>query len=390
MSPLDRTSPIPLYHQLERALLDLIGRRGLASGALFPSENELALEFGVARLTVRRAVERLTQQGVLRRERGLGTFVADATLATSTPTPSPGPSTPTLTLVLPGMGSIVHLRTLAGAQEEARAHGFQLVVAHSDWDPALEAQQLASALTTGTSGLLLWPLGGPTDRAALARLRAAGLPYVLLDRYLEDQDDDHVVVDDLGGAYGATSHLAALGHRRIALFLFEDVDVSSVRLRAEGYRRALADRGLAADEGLVFRHPHPSDAPILGQTTELARAMLGLASPPTAAFCVNDHLAQALLIALHRQGLRIPAQFSVAGFDGLDYLPTHQRLTTVRRATHEMGRQAVRLVVGRLNGSRVGAPRHVLLPIDLVPGETTAAAAPAVALALAAGPDGRR
>lgn len=368
MANLDRESPVPLYHQLEQALLELIRLRGLAPGALFPSEHELAAEFGVARLTVRRAVERLAGQGVLRRERGLGTFVADPARAT------PRSAAGTLTFLLPGMTSIVHLRTLAGAEEEARAHGFQLVVAHADRDPALEARHITAALSSGTAGLLLWPLGGETDRAPLNRLSAAGVPFVLVDRYLEERADDHVVVDDVAGAYAATAHLAELGHRRIALALFEDTDVSAVRLRREGYRRALADHGLVADPTLEVRVPARTEGAVLTAMAPLAEHLVGLSPAPTAAFCVNDHLAEALLVVLERQGVAVPDHFSVAGFDGLAYMPTRLRLTTVHRPTAGMGREAVRLLVSRLHGGSDAPPQRVVLPVELVVGETTAAA----------------
>lgn len=379
MAQLDRSSPVPLYHQIEGRLLALVRERDLAAGSLFPSENNLALEFGVTRLTVRRAIERLIQQGVLRRERGRGTFVADPMAA------GPRSSVQMLKFLLPSMAGIVHLQTLAGAEQEARSHGYQLVVTHSDSDPALEASQIDSAIATGVPGLLLWPLGGATDRDKIECARAAGIPCVLLDRYLDDLDTDYVVVDDFGGAYQATAHLVELGHRRISLLLYEDVDVSAVRLRRDGYRRALEDHGLPYDEGLIARHyptlPEPGN---LGLMTSIFHRLAASPSPPTAAFCVNDHLAQGLLIALHRQGVRVPEEFSIAGFDGLEYMPTYRRLTTVRRATQEMGSEAVRLIVDRLGGE-TGPWRHVVLPTELVVGETSAPLGARAALVLQEG-----
>jgi DNA-binding LacI/PurR family transcriptional regulator len=120
----------------------------------------------------------------------------------------------------------------------------------------------------------------------------------------------------------------------------------------------------------------------------LGRRLLALPVPPTAAFCVNDHLAQALLVVLHRQGVPVPSRFSIAGFDGLDYMPTPQRLTTVRRPTEAMGREAVRLLLARHGAEPGGPPRHVVLPTELRVGETTAAAPPGAILAAARGRKG--
>lgn len=365
---IDRDSPVPLYHQIEHALLDLIRRHGLAAGDPVPSEPELARRFGVTRLTVRRAIERLARQGVLRAERGRGTFVVDAAAGSAVTPPVVG----RLTLVLPSTTGIIHLATLAGAQAEATREGFQLLVAATEGDPRREARHVAAVGTSGETGLALWPLGGATDRAALARLTGTGVPLVFVDRFLDD-DHDAVVVDDRGGAAAATTHLAALGHRRIALVLYEDVDVSSVRLRRDGYRAALGAYGLVVDPELVVRHPTLPDPGDLAPMTALARRLLAVPDPPTAAVCVNDHLAQALLVVLHREGVAVPDRFSVAGFDGLDYLATHQPLTTVRRATAEMGREAIRLLVARLRAGGQGPPRRVVLPTELVLGATTSA-----------------
>jgi DNA-binding LacI/PurR family transcriptional regulator len=367
MMRVDASSPVPLYHQVELGLLLLIRSRGLQRGGVLPSEPELAVEFGVARLTVRRAVERLVHQGVLVRRRGVGTFVADLSRAQHT-----APQPRHLLFVLPSMNSIVHLGTLAGAQEEARAHGYQLVITHSDRNPQFEAQQIASTRTTGASGLLLWPLGGATRREALNALREGNVPYVLVDRFIDDVESDYVVAADHAGAYSAVSHLVELGHQRIALVIFEDIDVSSVRLRRDGYRQALLDHGLSYDDDLVIRLPGRIQADILDQMTPLAETLLGRPIPPTAAFCINDHLAQSLLVTLERRGMRIPDQFSIAGFDGLDYLPTTLQLTTVRRATDDLGREAVRLLIRRIDGPPDPAPRHVVLPTKLVVRETTA------------------
>lgn len=383
MPPLDRSSPVPLYHQIEHALLDLIRHRGLARGDLFPSEHELVAVFSVSRLTVRNAVDRLVERGVLTRQRGRGTFVADPDLAMRSAT------TNLLLFVFARTAGLLNARILAGAQQEASRHGYRLAIAYANDDPELEAREVASVDATGAAGLLLWPIGGKTNRTTLRELTGARVPWVLVDRFLDDLEADTVVVDDVGGAYQATAHLAALGHRRIGLVLYDDVDVSAVRLRRDGYRQALLDHGIPFDADLVVHDPRlPVEPDNLSLVEGLAGQLLDQPHPPTAAFCVNDNVAQALQIALHRRGVRVPEQFSIAGFDGVDYLITHQRLTTARRATDEMGREAVRLLVGRLRGEITGPPQHITLPVELIIGESTAPA-PDLVTASSAPQEGR-
>lgn len=72
----DRTSPVPLYHQLKRVVLDEIERRGLEPGARLPGDRELCTDYDVSRTVVRQALSELEHEGVIERRRGEGTFVA--------------------------------------------------------------------------------------------------------------------------------------------------------------------------------------------------------------------------------------------------------------------------------------------------------------------------
>jgi DNA-binding LacI/PurR family transcriptional regulator len=108
----------------------------------------------------------------------------------------------------------------------------------------------------------------------------------------------------------------------------------------------------------------------LERTLEFARAILSSPHSPTALFCVNDALAQAMSVSLARLGVSIPGQVSLTGFDGMQYLPTGLRLTTVRRDASLMGREAVRLLAERIANPSLPS-RRLILPVDFSPGETT-------------------
>ncbi|HEY6739521.1 MAG TPA: GntR family transcriptional regulator, partial [Actinopolymorphaceae bacterium] len=230
---LDRDSPVPLYHQLEQALLRLVTTETMAAGSRFPSETELCARFGVTRPTVRQALDRLVRVGVLRRERGRGTFVASVPEAP----PHDPETTRVVKVVMPSLTELIHLRVLAGVVDQAHDEGLQVVLTHSGGRPASQERELADV--AGTDGVLLWPVGETPRRSpALLDLASQGIPVVFVDRYL-DGDFDHVVVDDETGAYDLTTHLIDLGHRRIAFVHAESTALSSVRLRHRGYRAAM-------------------------------------------------------------------------------------------------------------------------------------------------------
>ena len=361
---LDRNSPIPLYHQIEEALLAMIRWQKMTPGSRLPSETEMASRFKVTRLTVRQAAERLEQRGVIVREKGRGTFVVDPNTALA--------SVQTLTLILPDSHNPLHLAMLAGAEKEAHEQGLQIVTSISENDPELERQYIEMAVTRSV-GLILGPLCDEEQKDRLVWLQSHQLSVVLLDCYYDDLEIDRVVVDNFGGAYQVTEHLAGLGHRRIA-FIYGPGGFtnSSTRLRRDGYMKALRDHGLNSDKELIVccsSEANPKDRSFMEL---LAKGILQLSPPVTSAFCANDYLAQAFLVTLRRSGVSVPEDFSVVGFDGLEHIPVHQRLTTVRRATHEMGAEAVRLLARRLQQDGDGSVRHVVLPTKLILGETTA------------------
>lgn len=367
---LDRNSPVPLYHQIEQAILGLIHQQELTRGSRLPSENELVSLFKVTRVTIRQATERLEQRGVIVRERGRGTFVVDPSAAQA--------SLQTLTLILPDSHNPLHLSILAGAEQEARKYGFRVAASISENDPDLERYYIEMAVKT-SEGLLLGPLCDESQKERLLWLQAQRYPWVLIDGYDDAVDSDRIVVDNFGGAYQVISHLVELGHKQIAFVYGPHKLVGSGTTlgRLEGYRQSLQEHGLQPNDNVIFQYPSQVNPIDHSRMKALAQQILHCSPPVTAVFCANDHLAQSFVISLQQIGVQVPEEFSVVGFDGLEYIPVQRRLTTVRRATREMGSEAVRLLVQRLHGDIDEPTRHIVLPIELILGETTAAPTPA-------------
>jgi DNA-binding LacI/PurR family transcriptional regulator len=175
-------------------------------------------------------------------------------------------------------------------------------------------------------------------------------------------------VDQQAGALLATRHLLELGHRTVH-HLAGPADSLEARGRTAGWRAALEAAG--AEVPPVF----PGDWwPAAGHAAgrRLAAALHAGSNDVSAVFVANDQMALGLLNALHEQGVRVPEDVSVVGFDDVPeaayYTPP---LTTVRQDFAELGRRGVELVLGRLTG-RPCAPEPVVP--ELVVRSTTARA----------------
>ncbi|MDG9702099.1 LacI family DNA-binding transcriptional regulator [Streptomyces sp. DH37] len=233
----------------------------------------------------------------------------------------------------------------------------------------LQRQRAAAVVLTGSA------VEDPEHVGALAarlrRLAAAGTRVVLCGRpplpeAAGDGDGDGpgggdgdggkslgepltVAFDNRGGARRLTEHLLALGHRRIG-YVAGPAERTTTRHRLEGHRAALADHGrdhghdLLADAGRLTVHGAYDRSSGYDGTLELLRREPDL----TAVLAANDTVALGVCAALRDQGLRIPEDVSVAGFDDLPFsADASPSLTTVRIPLHEAGARAGRLALGR-------------------------------------------
>jgi DNA-binding LacI/PurR family transcriptional regulator len=176
-----------------------------------------------------------------------------------------------------------------------------------------------------------------------------------------------VRIDDAAGARAATNHLINLGHERIAMIgggvsAVEPNPFTTPEDRADGYRQALADAGLA-------RVPEYA---VDGQYTSLGGAqamseLLSLPQPPTAVFAQSDRMAVGAMQAVRWAGLSCPDDVSIVGFDDHE-VAAPLDLTTIAQPMPEQGAIAARQVLDVLAGK---PPAEVLLPTHLVMRATT-------------------
>ena len=192
-------------------------------------------------------------------------------------------------------------------------------------------------------------------------LRCAGIPLVLLDSTLPDQQSVRVVSDDPQGVSAAIRHLMDLGHRRIAHLAGHPIAGSAVS-RREAYLSTMADAGLDVPEGYVDCHSYePADA-----NPAVAR-LLGRPDAPTALFCASDNLAMAAIRAARCLGVDVPRTLSVVGFAGLFMGElADPPLTTVAQPFEQMGREGMR---APLDGRT--PPADIVLPAKLVIRDST-------------------
>jgi LacI family transcriptional regulator len=201
-------------------------------------------------------------------------------------------------------------------------------------------------------------------RRHAAAMRAYGAAVVHLSPHASGEAD--VGVDNAAGIATMVAALAGLGHSKIA-FLAGPTSLFVARQRLAGYRRGLADAGLAFDERLVVSTGFNQEGGAAGIDRLLAGEV-----PFTAVCAANDLLALGALRRSAELGIDVPGRLSVAGFDDIQTAAlTAPSLSTVRLPLQEIGRRGFEFAARVLDGGR---PAREVLPTELVMRGSTAAA----------------
>ncbi|RPF72674.1 LacI family DNA-binding transcriptional regulator [Aurantiacibacter spongiae] len=179
-----------------------------------------------------------------------------------------------------------------------------------------------------------------------------------------------VTIDDFQAAYDMTRHIIGLGHTRIGFIIGNPEQVASGR-RLDGYRAAMADAGLEADDDLIVQGRFTYRSGMAA-----TQKLLALPDRPTAIFASNDDMAAASVAVAHRNHLDVPNDITVCGFDDTAMASTiWPELTTVRQPIREMTAWAVQAVARIMKARRSGEkvrPEIKVMPTKLIRRESDA------------------
>ncbi|MFI6904559.1 LacI family DNA-binding transcriptional regulator [Nonomuraea sp. NPDC050394] len=247
--------------------------------------------------------------------------------------------------------------------EVADLRGWTVLIDQTQGERRKEQLVMSGIRAQLIDGMLFSPLAlTPED----LRARTDQTPMVLLGERIGGGTLDHVAVDNVAAAHLATSHLVALGRRRIAAIGAQRAARAvTAEQRLRGFRRALSDAGLSEHAVADVADYHRADG-----AEAMARLLTG--DPPDAVFCFNDTLALGALRTLLSRGLRVPRDVALIGFDDIEdgrfSTPT---LTTIAPDKAHIAETAVNLLATRLSAG-AEPPQDLCAPHRLIVRESTA------------------
>ena len=238
---------------------------------------------------------------------------------------------------------------------------FELVDTHST-QVEREVQGAISALHP--DGVILTP--PHSDNPLITELLVKqGLPFARIGS-VTPGDGFAIAMDDGKAAEVATDHLLDLGHTRVAFITGSDEYALSAA-RLEGYQRAIANRGLPADDSLIGRGDFTHDSGVAAM-----KGLLDLTSPPTGVVASNDQMALAALRVASQRGLSVPHDLSIVSFDDTPIVKfSHPALTAITQPIAAMTAAAANLLI-RAKSGETDLPTSQVLPFALAVRESSA------------------
>jgi DNA-binding LacI/PurR family transcriptional regulator len=306
------------------------------------SIKDIARQAGVSHSTVSRAlrnsplVNERTGDAIRRlaREMGYTPSAAARSLVTQ--------RTRTVGLVVTALSDPFIDRIVDGIEDLATSAGYGVLLGSSHADPERELGVVEMFHQQRVDGVIV--VASRVGQLYAEQLQEMSVPIVLINNEADGDYLYSVSVDDQQGARLATDHLLSLGHRRIAYIGSATRRATSLG-RQSGYERGLREAGFSLDPELVYLPRAQMD--IAAGREALPHV---LEQEATAMFCFNDRTAIGALLQAREQGVSLPGDLSVVGFDDIEpswYLAPP--LTTIHQPRWQMGRTAMEMLLGLLD-----------------------------------------
>lgn len=310
-----------------------------------PTEKELAEAYQVSRQTVRQALERLVELGLIEKRQGSGSRVCRERLASGS----------RVAIVTSYMDNYIFPAVLQDIQRVLTRRNCSTLLYATQNRPAVERDILQGLLRQRVDGLIVEgaKTALPTPNLDYyERLDRAGIPVVFLHGCYRELGDVVCVSDDnFGGGYLLVRHLIAKGHTKIA-GIFKSDDIQGHQ-RYAGFLAAMRDAGLPLPDDRVLWYATEERRFLLdyGHDNMLEHFLQFYLRDYTAVVCYNDEIADRLIRHLLAIGRGVPSDIAVVSFDNSyysDLCPV--RITSLAHGVNRMGQIAAQLLLDRMDG----------------------------------------
>lgn len=273
-------------------------------------------------------------------------------------------SSGTIGIVIPDNTNPFFAEVVRGIEDYCFKEGYSAFLCNSDGMPEKEYHYLNLLREKSVDGLVLVSAG--EDEDSQEWLSKNDTPFVVIDREVQVERADKVLVDNYSGGLTATRHLIELGHRSIGCITGPSQLTPSWQ-RLKGYTDALINEGLDVRDELIIPGNFRSDS---GHTA--LERLMKLEGKPTAIFACNDIMAIGAISAARELQITIPEDLSIIGFDDIALASLMvPQLTTIAQPKRLLGETGAKLLLQKIRNESEGSEEVVLQP-ELVVRQSTA------------------
>ncbi|WP_163536406.1 LacI family DNA-binding transcriptional regulator [Gracilibacillus sp. YIM 98692] len=268
-----------------------------------------------------------------------------------------GKRTQTLGLLVPDISNPFFSEMARTIEDRAHERGLSVIMCSTDEDEDKEKKYLELLRRKQVDGFII--ASSFHDKKLLQDLKSTQIPMVMLTQDAGSLGVTSVSVDDFTGGYDATSHLLSLGHQKIVIIAEERL---SSKMRIYGFQEAYETHGYEYHSDMVLR-----TTASIANGKKCLEQMLNRDELPSAIFACNDLIAIGVIQGARENGIRIPEDLSIVGFDNTILATTTvPSLTTVAQPINEMGRKVVDVIVDNINNEEPTTERILFKPTLMV------------------------
>jgi len=265
--------------------------------------------------------------------------------------------TSSIGLIIPNNANPFYAEVVRGVEKVAYQQGYSVILCNSDRDIEREVRYTELLLHRRVDGILFVGAWVGDQLEHLEKAVKRGLPIVAVDRNVAGLPISTIMADNEHGGKLATQYLLDQGHRRIACIGGSPQRTPNAR-RVAGYFQALAGKGIRPDESVVKRANFTFEGGYAA-----ANELLTQNANISAIFASNDLMAIGTMRSALDQGLRVPDDVSIIGFDNIQVTEyTNPPLTTVDHAMVEMGEKAAEILLDLCNSGEIFVSHELIVP----------------------------
>jgi LacI family repressor for deo operon, udp, cdd, tsx, nupC, and nupG len=336
----------PKYIRVKNLIKD--GIRNGSNVDKLPGERVLAKKFEVSYMTIRKAIAELVDEGILHKNTTKGTYVCHRKM---TPKTTFNIGFYLDSRIKEGISSPYYSMIFNALENKVKQKDYNLTL-FSDFDDLnpLNNQKKIDGVIISCF---------PRIEAKIQDLKDL-IPIVLMDNIASDKSIPSVTIDNFSSSVEAIKYLCSLGHERIA-FISGLMDSSVCKERYHGYTHILSNLGIKLDKLIVIKGDYSYQS---GEVA--AKHLLSLTDPPTAIMCANDSMAIGAMKVIQENGLKIPDDISVIGFDDIKVASrVYPSLSTIAAPINEIASKSVEMLTAIIDGNDLDY-QHSILPATLI------------------------